>query len=460
MKRLLFITLSTTCLAQAPKDYYNTVNGTGYTLKTQLHKVISKHKDLGYGGLWQTYKTSDVDAFYEKDQTVLDIYSENPKGKDPYTYKLGSDQCGIYGKEGDCYNREHIIPQSSFNSASPMVSDAHFIPPTDGKVNGMRSSYPHGEVENAKWTSENGGKLGSSKINGYDGLVFEPIDEFKGDIARMYFYFATCYEDKVAHFRYEMFNGSDDQVFTESFKKMLINWHQIDPVSASEIARNNAIYKRQGNRNPYIDHPEFVAQIWGGLAIKNQPEKIKVSNKKMTSPTLLTKEKPVKKEASILTKKTNSTFKPSSSSVYFSLYIEGSGHNKALAITNVTNKTIDLTEYKIRKQVNGKGNWNKGYLLKGNLKAKETLLIVYAKSKLNCKTQKQITTGNDALAFNGNDPIALFYKSELVDILGQENNSTTPFSENETLVRTKFPDKKNSLFNKNDWKILPIDSCQ
>jgi hypothetical protein len=63
--------------------------------------------------------TSDIDKFYENDGSVLDMYSENPAGVDPYNYSITATQrCGNYSNEGDCYNREHIIPQSVFSSAS------------------------------------------------------------------------------------------------------------------------------------------------------------------------------------------------------------------------------------------------------------------------------------------------------------------------------------------------------
>lgn len=267
MKTNLLVTtllMSFLSFAQIPSGYYNTATGTGYTLKTQLYNKIKGHTNNGYAGLWTTYSTSDRDKQYENDNSIIDIYSENPTGTDPYVYTYSTDQCGTYSVEGNCYNREHIIPQSVFNSASPMVADAHFIPPTDGKVNGMRNNYPHGNVATASWTSLNGSKLGTSAVSGYTGTVFEPINEFKGDVARMYFYFATRYENTVASYSYEMFNGTSNQVFTTAFRDLLIQWHNQDPVSAREIARNNAIYARQGNRNPYIDHPEYVASIWGG----------------------------------------------------------------------------------------------------------------------------------------------------------------------------------------------------
>ncbi|WP_185964838.1 endonuclease [Flavobacterium franklandianum] len=272
--KLLFTALlfSLISYAQVPAGYYSTATGTGYTLKTNLYNIIKGHIDNGYGGLYTTYQTSDIDYFYENDGTVLDMYSENPTSVDPYNYSIASTQrCGNYSAEGDCYNREHIIPQSVFGSNAPMVSDAHSITPTDGKVNGMRSNYPHGTVGSVSWTSKNGSKLGSSAIAGYSGNIFEPLDEFKGDIARMYFYFATRYENTVAGYSFPMFNGTTDQVFTTSFLNMLLTWHAQDPVNAREITRNNAIYARQNNRNPYIDHPEYVQAVWNPVADTQAP---------------------------------------------------------------------------------------------------------------------------------------------------------------------------------------------
>lgn len=269
LKLLLFaLLISLYSFAQIPAGYYTTATGTGYTLKTQLYNIIKGHTDNGYAGLYTTYLTSDRDYYYENDGTVLDMYSENPTGIDPYTYSTSSstDKCGSYSVEGDCYNREHIIPQSVFNESAPMVSDAHSITPTDGKVNGLRSAFPHGIVATASKTTLNGSKLGSSGVAGYSGTVFEPIDEFKGDIARMYLYFATRYENTVSGYSYDMFDGSSDKVFTTAFLDMLLTWHAQDPVNAREIARNNAIYAQQNNRNPYIDHPEYVQAIWNPVA--------------------------------------------------------------------------------------------------------------------------------------------------------------------------------------------------
>lgn len=265
---LIFAFIST--FAQIPTGYYDGTAGlTGAALKTKLKQIITNgHVDHGYGGLWNGYQTTDRDNIamtgYENDNTILDMYSENPNGTDPYTYNYPSGQCGSYNSEGDCYNREHVVPQSLFNSNAPMVSDINFIRPTDGKVNGMRSNFPYGKVGSASYTSQNGSKLGTSSSPGYSGTVFEPIDAFKGDIARMILYFVTRYESQLSGFGTgNMLGGSSFPGLQTWELNQLLAWHAADPVSATEISRNNASYNYQGNRNPYIDHPEYVAQIWG-----------------------------------------------------------------------------------------------------------------------------------------------------------------------------------------------------
>ncbi len=141
------------------------------------------------------------------------MYSENSSATDNYNFIHITDKCINYSAEGDCYNREHLIPQSIFNSASPMKSDGHFVVPSDGFVNGKRSNFPFGEVLNPTWISINGSNLGPNNTTGYSDTVFEPINEFKGDIARMIFYFAIRYEDYVSSWNYDMLNNTNNQVF-------------------------------------------------------------------------------------------------------------------------------------------------------------------------------------------------------------------------------------------------------
>lgn len=278
---LLFAFFANFALAQIPTGYYDGTAGlTGYTLKTKLSQIISDGAlDLGYGsgtgGLWETYFTSDVDKYYENNGTVLDMYSEKPNGADSYEYKLGrvsdgGNQCGNGSNhENSCYNREHSLPKSFFGgqSATPMANDAHFIIPSDYYVNSQRSNYPYGETTTASWTSTNGTKLGTCSFPGYSGTIFEPIDEFKGDFARMHLYFVTRYQTQLPGFAQYLpdsnpMDGTTDRGFKQWYVNLLLKWANQDPVSQKEIDRNNAIYARQQNRNPFIDHPEWVNMIW------------------------------------------------------------------------------------------------------------------------------------------------------------------------------------------------------
>lgn len=254
-----------------PTGYYVTAQGlSGYALKTELYNIIKDHNAQGYSAIWNFYDSSARDKYFENDNSILDMYSEKPNGSDSYNYTAVSDQCGNYSGEGGCYNREHSFPKSWFGGTiEPMNSDVHHIYATDGYVNSKRSNFPFGEVASASFTSTNGSKLGSaaSSLN-YSGTVFEPIDEFKGDFARAYFYMATRYENVIGTWQTKttssnaVLNGSSNQVFENWVVAMLLNWHNSDPVSQMELDRNQAAFEFQGNRNPYIDHPEFVEMIW------------------------------------------------------------------------------------------------------------------------------------------------------------------------------------------------------
>jgi endonuclease I len=268
---ILFTLLSILMFAQQPAPpvgYYSSATGSGYTLKTQLFNIISANTvDFGYGGLYDTYLTSDRDYYYENDGSLLDMYTENPTGTECFfTYGTNQDDGTSGTAECQKYNREHIIPQSVFGSATPMYSDAHFVVPSDKYVNGQRGNFPFGKVNAATNTYTNGTKKGNNLNSGYSAgyssTVFEPINEFKGDIARMYFYFITRYESQVSGWSYAMFNGTTNQALNNTFLNILLTWHLQDPVSQRELDRNDAIYARQNNRNPYIDHPEYVCHIY------------------------------------------------------------------------------------------------------------------------------------------------------------------------------------------------------
>jgi len=259
--RLLLLSFFIACgfaaWAQGPNGsgtYYQNANGKkGAALKTTMGDIIRPHTDIGYGGLWEAYKQTDT----RSDGYVRDWYSKTTN------YRHITDKAGSYSKEGDCYNREHTVPQSWFNESSPMKADIVHVVPTDGYVNNRRSNYPFAEVANIDYKSNQGYcKLGSCKSEGFSGTVFEPNDEIKGDIARIYFYMATCYYTQCGNWSGGIFTSSGMVDWEMNVMKA---WSKQDPVDDVEIARNNAVQEVQGNRNPFVDYPGLEDYIWGDM---------------------------------------------------------------------------------------------------------------------------------------------------------------------------------------------------
>lgn len=262
----LFFLVPLIIWAQGPNGtgtYYQSTNGkSGATLKTAFFNVIKGTlvSRSSYSNLWNIYKTSDV----RSDGKLQDIYSNATN------YVIGGTAQGAsYSKEGDAYNREHTMPKSWFSDAEPMYHDAYHVMPSDGYVNGRRSNYPYGETTGGTYKSNNGySKLGNCTLQGYSGIVFEPNDEFKGDLARAYFYMATCYESQIANWSStgggtEIFSKDSYKPFVKWQMDMLMRWAKNDPVDAREVKRNEAVATAQANRNPFIDYPGLEDYIWG-----------------------------------------------------------------------------------------------------------------------------------------------------------------------------------------------------
>jgi endonuclease I len=270
--------------AQIPTGYYNSATGSGFTLKTQLFNIISPHTELTYTpGLWNLYYTSDI----RPDGKVWDIYSNCNFIFGTFATTGGNQDDGSQGtSECQKYNREHTFPKSWFANGTPMNSDAFHVMPTDKKVNSGRGNLAYGKVGTATTTFANGSKIGNCVATGYThGLqVFEPIDIYKGDIARNYFYMATCYQDVISGWQTNQTNGdtvldgSSNKVFEQWYLDLMYSWHIADPVSQKEIDRNNSIFAAQNNRNPYIDHPEWVFTVWGTLLNSEIFEKLSATS--------------------------------------------------------------------------------------------------------------------------------------------------------------------------------------
>jgi len=259
-----------------PPNYYDNAAGKSCVeLKTSLKTITTTGMTpRSYGDLWTQYTQTDIkprEIGTGSANVIWDIYSDVPNGTDPYNFTPVINQCGNYSGEGQCYNREHSFPQSWFTggtSTGPGTDYLH-IYPTDGKVNADRGSWVYGEVANATSTSRNGSKLGSSAVAGINGTVFEPINEYKGDVARSFLYMVTRYQDNMP--TWGNLSGSNGQPALEpntypsidvAYIKLMLKWHTQDPVSQKERDRNNASYSFQKNRNPFIDHPEYADLVW------------------------------------------------------------------------------------------------------------------------------------------------------------------------------------------------------
>lgn len=271
----LFFFFVISVYGQIPPGYYDGAKGlSGSVLKDTLCRIITRgHHPITYSEIWDAFAKTDVRPGGD---TIWDIYSDVPGGNPAYYYMVGQDQCGTYSGEGDCYNREHSFPKSWWGGTQDtQYTDLNHIFATDGYVNMKRSNYPYGDVGNATWTSTNGSKLGTyANTSDYDGTVFEPIDAYKGDVARALFYMATRYKDKIPQWVQDYGGSTDIDVVFQSdgsfnpwYYAMMYQWHLQDPVSAKERMRNDSVYKVQGNRNPYIDHPEFVCLVFGNLFV-------------------------------------------------------------------------------------------------------------------------------------------------------------------------------------------------
>ncbi|UEG50205.1 endonuclease [Ferruginibacter lapsinanis] len=266
-------TTTTNTATGIPAGYYNAATGlTCASLKTALKTIISANTtQLTYTpGVWNAINSIDKHRNDANTADIIwDIYTDNPTAAEVYTFTPITDQCGTYSKEGDCYNREHSFPREWFGgNVYPMYSDIHHIFPVDGWVNGKHDSNPYGEVTSPTFTSiSNKSKLGPNTTGCYTGTVFEPVDAYKGDIARAQLYMITRYQDSMVKWKNNgladaALNGTTYPSLDDWYIQLLLKWHHLDPVSQKEIDRNNAIYALQGNRNPFVDVPSFADDMF------------------------------------------------------------------------------------------------------------------------------------------------------------------------------------------------------
>nr|CAH18713.1 extracellular ribonuclease [Bacillus megaterium] [Priestia megaterium DSM 319] len=225
------------------EDYYRTVaEKTGNSLKTELHNIIDHHTELSYSAVWEALKETDEDP--ANANNVILLYTGRSQAKSTN---------GV-----DDWNREHVWAKShgDFGQSYGPGRDLHHLRPTDVSVNSTRGNLDF----------DNGGTEHSEALGNYfDSDSWEPRDEVKGDVARMLFYMAVRYEGDVSDEPDLELNNTVNNGTAPYHGKLsvLLQWNAQDPVDDRERRRNDIIYSDyQHNRNPFIDHPEWVNEIW------------------------------------------------------------------------------------------------------------------------------------------------------------------------------------------------------
>jgi endonuclease I len=256
---LSFIALFQFVSAQIPPGYYDDAAGlTGIELKDALHDIIKNHDEPSYDDLRDfILKASDEDP--ENPNNVILLYSGISRPKSMFG-----------GNSGD-WNREHVWAKShgDFGNNPPSGTDAHHIRPTDVQINSIRGNLDF----------DNGGSPVSGAPGCYkDSDSFEPRDAVKGDVARMIFYMDVRYEGDNGELDLTVVDAVNTAPAPELGKlSVLLEWHQQDPPDDFERNRNDVVYSYQDNRNPFIDHPEFVEEIWGNPSSISVSDQIFVS---------------------------------------------------------------------------------------------------------------------------------------------------------------------------------------
>lgn len=230
------------------QDYYAGIpaDATGDTLKAALHDLIDDHDQLNYRELWAALAYTDADPA-DPGRVVL-FYTG---------WTLPAD---AHGNDPSGWNREHVWAKSrgDFGTRPGAGTDLHFIRPTDVTVNTARGNKAFDD--GGDFYTDGDGPTGCRS----DRDSWEPRDAVKGDVARALFYAAVRYEDAGLDLELtDLALGQGDKRPLHGVRAALLRWHEQDPPDDFERRRNDRVEELQGNRNPFIDRPEWVGRVWG-----------------------------------------------------------------------------------------------------------------------------------------------------------------------------------------------------
>lgn len=239
-------------------NYYNGVNSNSETFVETLQDKIRPHHSFNYGD----YLPVMIYGFESRDtsggqKVVYCVYTGFAHVYD--------EPFGWIGSPGGTLSREHTFAFSWFpheSQSAPEYSDFYnLFPSHQNNANARRSNHPLGVVQHITYAFLDG-KLGK---DAQGNTVYEPRDTHKGDAARALFYMVT---------RYHNSNNYQWYLPMQQNQEILKLWHFSDPPDAWEIARNDYIFSKQGNRNPFVDSIHFVTKIdfrtmeWLGIGQK------------------------------------------------------------------------------------------------------------------------------------------------------------------------------------------------
>ncbi|MGL4293800.1 MAG: endonuclease [Bacteroidales bacterium] len=542
--------------AEIPPGYYHfATNKKNEALKSALHEITSKAKMLNYGSgegkTWHGFYTTD----YWKDEIVFDRYSAEVRKFNQFE--------GVDGM-----HIEHSFPKSWWGGyETNAYKDLFHLYPSDGLTNTTKGNLPLGEVIMPASFDNGVSKIGiNSFSNALPTSCFEPADEYKGDFARSYLYIVTAYEDYAEWWNSPMLDNNTYPVWKSWAIDLLLKWHRNDPVSETEMKRQEAVFNIQGNRNPYIDYPELAEYIWGEKKTEsflfpsetkpymitpnrwsqidlgvlmlndNKTQNLEIASKNLESdlniflkngtvgfslsthkiaaleantgtqiavtfdasisgysydticigsseitPNLYIPVKALITPEFILTgvsqnRATQATFNWMSvpeatgyqidiyqgdltaGNLILSEYIEGSGNNKAIELYNGTSRTIDLSQYSIRKQSNGNGSFSFEYMLSGTLNSGKTYFLCHPNANESLKAIADLIVLPDGgpLNFNGNDAVALYHNGIMIDLIGEKDNPVM-WGDNRTLIRKKEVTHPSVSFELTNWNRHAAD---
>lgn len=246
---------SYTTLDTSNPDYYAGISGLGSTLKSNLHNLLrtTHTTQYSYDALWTQLRYTDEDP--ANSNNLIQIYTG---WSVPKTYHGG----GVTQ-----WNREHTWSKShgDFGESRPAGTDLHHMRPCDATVNSAKGNKDFDEGGNLYTDASPYPGYSGDTGNYTDSNSWEPRDQEKGDVARMIMYMGIRYEGTDTSFDLELVDYVNSSPSGQPYYgklSTLLKWHEQDPPDSWEDRRNNRISERQGNRNPFIDHPEFAYMLW------------------------------------------------------------------------------------------------------------------------------------------------------------------------------------------------------